>query len=187
MATKRSDASRQQQREANKLYQKEVRGLCKARGVCIMCRKAKAKNGRTMCIDCLDSVRVTSEWSRSEDSRAQRRQYRKRKKDLCVAFGVCVNCQKRNATHGQVCEVCKSKRDAKALNKSKRMLRHYLGTCTICGNERVDGYRVCQRCLNVRRENIKKALDKCDRTYWKSLQVSEIRLNRGKYNAYKGK
>lgn len=185
MAVRRSEASRQQQREANKRYQREARGLCKARGICVMCRKAKAKTGRTMCLDCLDQVKITSEWNRSQESKDHRRAYNKKKVDLCVALGVCRNCQRRDAVHGQVCEVCKSKRDVKALSKSKKALRQYLQTCTICGNKRVEGYRVCQRCLSVRRENLVKARNKCDRTYWKSLQTFEVRLNRSKYDAYR--
>ena len=79
---------------------KEYREWAKSNGICINCYKERTWNGRTMCPECLDKNKECSERTRSETSKEQRRRYIKRKRNLCIAFGVCRECMCKKATVG---------------------------------------------------------------------------------------
>lgn len=153
---------------------KEDYAYYKAKGICVGCRKTRAAKGLTMCLDCLDNAKFVSEQTRSDESRKQRREYMKRKRELCIVFGVCRECMCRDATHGKKCVKCYYKANSK--KQSKRDLYRSCGLCVLCGRERVTGYLTCTRCLEKCRANVKKR-KKADSSnhYWRKLQSREVK------------
>lgn len=104
---------------------------------------------------------------RSKTSREQRKAYLKRKREICIAFGVCRECLARDAEKGLYCTKCYQKMKDRTI--PKRELYVELGLCTKCGGKRVDGYKLCERCLesikivvaNRPKPNISKKRDIC--------------------------
>lgn len=180
----RSLESKLKQKEASKAYNAESRQWCKENGVCIMCRKSKVHKNHTMCLDCLDQVKFASEVTRSEDSKIQRRKYIKRKRELCVAFGICRECMCREATHGLKCEKCKIKEKVKSLKNSKIEMRKSLGQCYYCDTEVVEGYKVCQSCLDrIRNVTSTRKQHSTENHYWRQLDRAGVRrTNKSKQN-----
>lgn len=172
----RSLQSQLKQRELSKKYNAESREWCKEHGICTMCRKEKVHKNHTMCLDCLDQVKFASEETRSEDSKIQRRNYIKRKRELCVAFGICRECMCREATHGMKCEKCKTKERVKSQKNSKIELRKSLGQCHYCDTEVVEGYKVCQSCLDRIRNIVKtRKIHSTENHYWRNLDNAGAR------------
>lgn len=181
----RSLQSKLKQKEASKIYNAESRLWCKENGICTQCRKAKVHKNHTMCLDCLDQVNFSSDATRSEDSKIQRRNYIRRKRELCIAFGICRECMCRDATHGLKCEKCKTKEKLKTQKNSKIELRKSLGHCYYCDTEVVEGYKVCQKCLD-RIRNIVKNRKKysTENHYWRTLDRAGVRITNKKAKIY---
>ena len=149
----------------------------KSHGICVACRKEKVKQGKTMCLNCLDENKYLSEKYRTESSKNQRKAYIKRKREICIAFGVCRECLARDAEHGLKCSKCYWKERNKQV--SKRELYKATNSCTLCGGERVKGFKVCRRCLDKCRANVanRKTIDNSTH-YWRVLQGSEVKYIR---------
>lgn len=83
---------------------------------------------------------------RSEASREQRKAYLKRRREICIAFGVCRECMARDALPGIFrCERCveKAKTDAKAY----RQWYKDKGICTGCReHQAIEGKTICINC-----------------------------------------
>ena len=76
-------------REYMRQYKKERYEYLKRLGVCVECGSEDAWDGRTKCLQCLHSTKEASETARSDESKKQRKKYLSKKRDLCVAFGIC--------------------------------------------------------------------------------------------------
>lgn len=83
---------------------------------------------------------------RSEASRKQRREYIKRKREICIALGVCRECMARDAQQGiKMCLTCKQK--TKTRNKEMREWYKSSGICVNCKeNEAIKGKTICVNC-----------------------------------------
>lgn len=138
----------------------------KRKGICVKCGVREAREGRVTCQHCADmdseyyyEQRCQGKVKKCDEER--KKQYRKRKRELCVAFGVCVMCFKRDATHGTMCIDCyiKDKRRHQLVSKGKapKELRAELGLCTLCGEPALEGYKLCEKHLEVSRRNLAKA------------------------------
>lgn len=181
----RSLQSKLKQKEFSKIYNRESREWYKANGICTMCRKAKVHKHHTMCLDCLDQVNFSSETTRSEDSKAQRREYTKRKRELCIAFGVCRECMCRDATNGLKCGKCKAKEKVKSLKNSKIELRRSLNHCYYCDIEAVEGYKVCQSCLDrIRNVVANRKKFSTEDHHWRKLDSASVRVTNKKKSNY---
>ena len=142
-----------------------------------------------MCLNCLDLTKERSEKSRSIDSKNQRKLYLKRKRDLCVAFGICRECLKRKATVGMKCLEChvkQIKRNEKKRSKVKRSQRVELGLCYFCGEPVIEGQKTCKKCYEIQSEKLKKWTKTRDNSnhYWRKIQTCEVKqvlINRDKY------
>lgn len=152
----------------------------KNKGYCINCCKEKAFEGRTMCPDCLDKNKERAERTRSEKSKEQRRKYIKRKRELCIAFGVCRECFKRTAKVGLKCTECYAKeinRRERNRKTVKRNMRTELGLCYFCGKQSVKGYKTCKIHLKLQGDKLKKwHSNNRDNSnhYWRRVQSAEI-------------
>ena len=88
----------------------EYREWYKKHHICENCGKEKAWKNTTMCPECLEKHKIRSEKTRSEESKEQRRKYVKRKRELCIAFGICRECMKRPVIKGKLkCIECYAK------------------------------------------------------------------------------
>lgn len=137
----------------------------KQKGICIKCRSEKAEPGKTMCLMCStdDNERSKKYYHNkmSEEQKKNKRRKNNRKRDICVALGVCRNCLKKDATQGQFCLECyiKHKLRNKNIREKKQLIsrseRVSNGQCYFCGQPVVEGKRTCIKCLNIRQECIK--------------------------------
>lgn len=104
---------------------------------------------------------AAGEKSRSPQSKEQRNRYQKRKRDICIAFGVCTVCKKRDAyAGGHVCKTCKEKAALKHRNKLEGVVRYERtssGLCYFCGEPALPGKKTCQKHYDIRCKSIEKA------------------------------
>ncbi len=131
-----------------------------------------------MCIECLDKTKEAGEKARSELSKEQRRLYVKRKREICIAFGICRECMCKKATVGLKCIEChvkEVKRNNAKTTKVKRNMRAELGLCYFCGEKALEGYKVCEKHLNVCRNNISKWERDNSSHIWRKIQSGEVK------------
>ena len=164
----------------------EYREWAKENGICVNCFKEKAFNGRTMCPECLDKNKERSEKTRSTTSKEQRRLYLKRKRDLCIAFGVCRECLKRPARVGLKCIEChvkEVKRQEKRRKYIPRNIRTELGLCYFCGNVAVKGKKTCEKHLKLQGEKLREWHKTKDNSnhIWRKIQAAEIKKINSQY------
>lgn len=90
----------------------------------------------------------------------------KRRIDLCIAFGICRYCQKRDVEKPHTyCSICLAKRKNKITSSLEsqgilpRYLRTEFGLCYNCGkNPIVKDKKVCSECLPIKQEAIRKCM-----------------------------
>ena len=155
----------------------EYREWLKSKGICVNCCSEKVWNNTTMCIECLDKHKERSEKSRSEKSKEQRRRYVKRKRDLCIAFGVCRECFKRDKKVGKMCLEChvKSTKRNKAKRNIPREKRANIGLCYFCAEDAIDGKKVCEKHYKIVCSNLSKAHRDNSNHIWRKLKSAEIK------------
>lgn len=89
-----------------------------------------------------------SENQRTETSKEQRRGYSKRKRELCIAFGICRECMCREATQNKYCLECfvKMRKRNNARRKDiHRAERISYGLCYFCGKPTEEGFGTCKK------------------------------------------
>lgn len=179
-----------ERKEAKSLnaYVNEYRKWVIKNHICIRCYREKAWNGRQMCPECLSKAQECSERTRTKASKEQRKRYLKRKRELCIAFGVCRECLKRKATVGKKCLDCHVKQikiNESRKKKVPRSIRVELNLCYFCGKPAMKEKRVCEEHYKIFAENISKAKHNTINHIWRKIKESEIRYL--KYNDKKGK
>lgn len=100
-----------------------------------------------------------SEKQRTEISKEQRRNYVKRKRELCVAFGICRECLCREATQNKYCLECfvKMRKRNNARRKDiHRAERISYGLCYFCGKPTEEGFKTCKEHHRMQAEKILK-------------------------------
>ena len=159
----------------------EYREWAKKNKICTNCFREKAFNGRTMCPECLDKNKERSEKTRTEASKEQRRKYIKRKRDLCVAFGICRECLKRHSVKGESkcldCKVKQVKRNEAKRDKDKvkRNFRTQLSLCYFCGEKAIEGKKTCQKHYEIAGNNLKGFNRDNSKHIWRQIQSGEIK------------
>lgn len=133
----------------------------KSKGICVQCGQKDAFPGHTKCPECIEKAYLASRkcWDDKEKakkynkkgSKRRRRIYQDRKEK-----GVCVNCGS-PVKQGVYCERCREKRNAKRREGRKEVGEAFreriaAGVCMYCGGGVVPGYKLCEACLNRRRE-----------------------------------
>lgn len=160
---------------------KEYREWAKSKGICINCCKERAWNGRQMCAECLDKAKARSERTRSNQSKHQRYKYIKRKRELCIAFGICRECLNKPATCGKKCIECKAKEIKRNNRKRKevpRNMRVELGLCYFCGDKAIKGKGSCEKHHKIVSNNLKKWERNNSKHIWRTIQGMEINIIR---------
>lgn len=143
---------------------KELYTWYKTNGICTKCGSQEAKPGCTMCYECLDKSNQHSQNyyhnKMTEDQYKRRIAYNKRKRELCVTFGLCRDCLKRDAVKGKFCLECYIKytrrNSKKNEGKVSRNLRADYGLCYFCGEPTLEGKKTCHSCYTNRKVNILK-------------------------------
>lgn len=160
---------------------KEYRELAKKVGCCTSCFKEKCWQGRTMCPKCLDKNKESSERTRSETSKEQRRRYVKRKRDLCVAYSICRECMCKKATVKLKCIEChvkELKRRDKNRKGVKRNMRAELGLCYFCGEFAINGKKTCSKHFKIQGDKFKKWHNENrdnSNHIWRKIQSGEVK------------
>lgn len=98
-----------------------------------------------------------AERTRSEQSKQARRSYQAKKRELCVAFGVCRECMCRDATYGKKCLEChvkEHKRNEARRDGIHRSERTAYGLCFFCGKPVEKGFRTCPEHHKIVASNI---------------------------------
>ncbi|GAA0093003.1 hypothetical protein UT300009_30330 [Paraclostridium bifermentans] len=157
---------------------KEYYDIYKSMGICVSCGKNKAVEGRVQCEDCIEKDLQRTKTFNKE----RKKKYARRKKDLCEAFGVCTTCMKRDMHKGKQCLECYLKRKRKykeqVLDSGKipRELWSEFGLCSVCGDVRHEGSKLCKKHLEIARKNAKIARNHVDRENhkWKAIKNMEI-------------
>ena len=171
-------------REYMRQYKKERYEYLKRLGICVECGSEDAWNGRTKCLQCLHSTKEASEAARSEDSKKQRKKYLSKKRDLCVAFGICRECLKREVAEGKLrCNRCITKQKVRYANKTslKREDRTALGLCYFCGEEALEGKKTCHKHYKMVSDNLKKWERNNEEHPWRTMdRVNVARVQRWK-------
>jgi hypothetical protein len=131
----------------------------KSKGICINCCKEQAEPNRVLCWECAEKDRNRL---RTYDKK-RKAQYKKRKTELCDAFGICTTCHKREKYKGKQCIDCYLKRVRKYKEKQvsneklpKSMWGEY-ERCMICGEERTKDSKLCEKHLEIARKNAENA------------------------------
>lgn len=151
-------------------YFREMYTWRKTHHICVKCGQRDAIKGRTRCISC-------AEKSRERDAKRhamEKLEYRteeiykqscrmKKLYDLCVAFGVCVDCGKRNAAPGYVrCGECLIRRRRKSEEKRRKAgifpRDSYSNLCAICNKKTpLNGQKLCKECYEKSLQSLAKA------------------------------
>ena len=91
------------------MYDREEYEWFKAHGICVRCRKAKARSGRTTCAACAAQNTKRTLRYFNELTAEKRKEYSQR--DARYAAGLCVICGKRPPRDNRrTCALCSSKR-----------------------------------------------------------------------------
>lgn len=157
----------------------EYKEWYKSKGICVNCGKEKAWNGRLMCPECLEKTKINSERTRSRESKEQRKLYLKKKRELCVTFGICRECLKREATIGKKCLEChvkEVKRNEAKRTEVKKNMRVELGLCYFCGQLSENGYKTCEKHHKIMANNFSKWDRNNNNHYWRQIQGGEVKV-----------
>lgn len=153
--------------KSHSLYVRESQDWYVSKGICCACKVNEVYNDTRKCLVCLMDEREKAAYYRQNikpENKQKQAQRRKRRLDLCVAFGVCRGCQKRDVLTGHsYCEICLAKKRNKHISEINekdiipRYMRAELGLCYVCGkNLIVKDKRVCSDCLKTKQQAIKK-------------------------------
>lgn len=141
----------------NKYYEtnKLNKDYYKSKGICINCFNEQAEPNKVLCWECAEKDRLRV---RTYD-KERKKQYNKRKKELCDAFGICTTCMKRKKFKGKQCIHCYMKRHKEyrdSISSSDKLPKELwveFDKCMVCGEDRVEGHKLCAKHLEVARNN----------------------------------
>lgn len=155
-------------------YLRERYKWLKEHHICVECGKADAYKNHVYCLECLARKQERRAHTKEKQPITTEERYLKnihkmRRYDLCVAFGVCPQCNKHNAMPGHVlcleCNLKKRKRDEERQRK-KGIYPHdsYFDMCVQCGkNTPLDGKKLCSKCYEQALRNLNNADHTVDR------------------------
>ena len=131
---------------------------CKAKGICVICRKEEAFYNHVRCPACMEkaaaqkarrTASLTPE-QRDRINRQKRERYHRNR-----AAGLCVNCGRKAQDGRSMCLRCDSQAKRCAADYRIRSGRKKgwaeAGLCIWCGGERVEGKQMCPVCLERNR------------------------------------
>ena len=154
---------------------KECRRKLVSSGICRQCRNEEAEPGKQNCWDCAEKARKAGQARRDSETAGQRtirlayhRAYARMRSENFKAAGLCTRCGKRKSQSGKsVCIDCRIVlRREKEQRKPDTLLRNErpdYGLCYICGEAKLDGKKLCARCVKTSMLNLEKANAAIDR------------------------
>lgn len=126
-----------------------------------MCKLCDKNCGSCDLEDCVQKIPPFAWWlieqKRTPQSREQRRRYIARKRDLCIAFGICRECMCKDAKVGNYCTECYVKnakhneRRRKGVHRAERIS---FGLCYFCGKPAQDGFKTCEKHHRIMADNL---------------------------------
>lgn len=170
--------------EPHAVHDREVYHWYASHGICVRCHSDEVykKQSKTLCLNCMMDMRERGRkyYKDNKDKMSTEQRYnhhlhQKRRMDLLRAFGVCLNCQKRDAVPGKVkCSICLAK--ARAYNEKKRKEKGSVpmdfkspAVCSHCKKEKPDdGRKLCPECYDKAVSALKIARSRRDTKnhYW---------------------
>jgi len=102
---------------------------------------------------------MATERTRTENSKQQRKEYLKKKREICIAFGVCRDCLSRDAVKGNYCLECYIKNKKRNEAKRKDIARYdraSYGLCYFCGKPVEPGQKTCKEHHEIMAGNVKR-------------------------------
>lgn len=147
-------------------YVRETQDWYFSKGICCICKENEIYKDTRKCLVCLMDERekaVELRKNMKTEIKYKQAQHRKRKLDLCIAFGICRSCQKRDILKGHtMCEICLAKKRNKYISEIEnkgiipRYMRVEMGLCYVCGkNPIVKNKKVFADCLKSKQEAIR--------------------------------
>lgn len=149
----------------------ELYAWYKEHGRCPRCGGDPVRGG-VFCVNCLDKAGENSRKYRLSRNEEEKEKIKKATRECVkelrknrIKDGVCIDCGKRPVYAGtQRCGICRYKLNKKnrerwQLEKGNRSHEERLekDKCYICGEPVVKNKRVCQKCLETRRQSIENA------------------------------
>lgn len=156
-------------------YFKAVYRMRKREGLCVHCGSDLGDSTTIYCEKC-NAARA--EYRKRPEVIARRKMMQKRKYDICLAFGWCTQCQKRDALQGKTkCGICMSahlKREEKKRRAKGIIPMHMMGNgeyCSTCAKPvEIKGEKMCNKCRERAVYNLKKGCeDKRNTRKWKKI------------------
>ncbi len=139
-----------------KAAKRELKRWYKEHGICVNCGQNEVylPRSKTLCLQCLEDQKERHKNREiSTEQRYRENMHNRRRYDLCVAFGVCTKCAKRDVSEGHtICNVCLAKMRIKKEKKRRKngILPKGFYTPTICENchkeKPDDGRKLCPAC-----------------------------------------
>lgn len=155
----------------------------KRMGFCVQCGKVKAFPGYVRCPECIEKAEEASRrcWANEENKIKYNRRGAERRRELILERkekGLCPRCGKpmENETH-IYCARCREKHNAARRAKNNRRPGEHFrerierGVCMYCGDNLAPGAKLCERCLEKRRDIIKKAMPKASERWRKEVKA----------------
>lgn len=131
---------------------------CKAKGICVICRKEPAFYNHVRCPACIEKQanrQAQRLATMTEEQRAHRNQVKRERYHRNKAAGLCVNCGKKSQDGKVLCARCdiQAKRNAADYRIRSGRTKGWAdaGRCIWCGGERVEGKQMCPDCLERNR------------------------------------
>ncbi len=127
----------------------------KSHGICPHCRTNYIRKGRSSCADCAEYFALNHKKKPplTDTQKEQSRKRNKRYRDLLVAFGVCQDCGKRDASPNHtLCVDCLIKKRRRGIEHNRKKgcipadLRYNSGFCYFCCKKIDDGQLLCEKC-----------------------------------------
>lgn len=152
-SVKDSEETRARERQMKKATYE----YCKAKGICVICRKEPAFYNRVRCPSCMEKAAAQQARRTANLTQEQREKINRQKRERYSrnkAEGRCTNCGK-VATNGYaLCPTCLIQQRRAGERYRMKNKKGYIdaGTCIWCGAERAEGYKMCPTCLERNRE-----------------------------------
>ena len=146
-------------RERERQYKKITYEYCKAKGICVICRREPAFYNRVRCPSCMEKQaqqKANRTAKMTQEQRDRKNQQKRERYHRYKDAGLCVNCGKPAQEGKTLCTRCliQQRRNGAAYRERSGKKKGYreAGTCSWCGAERAEGYKLCQSCLERNRE-----------------------------------
>lgn len=141
-------------RERERMLKKAAYDYCKAKGICVICRKEEAFYHHVRCPTCMEKAaaqKAQRTAGMTEEQRAHRNQVKRERYHRYKNAGLCTNCGRKAQEGKTLCTACfiQQRRCGAAyrLRSGRKKGWAEAGLCIWCGAEPEEGKKMCPACL----------------------------------------